>query len=71
MSTGQIQIALNPSRMPMKRPRVDSVTEDSGRSEAGIDEMDFLHTENVTPTQAIGNDADHPEFTNNQLPPPS
>jgi hypothetical protein len=70
MSSGHIQIHPDPSRPPVKRPREDSDPEDSGSSEADMDEMDFHHTENVTPTQAIGDNADHPEDATLQLPPP-
>jgi hypothetical protein len=50
--------------LPIKRARADSdpVSE--------TDDMDFHHTENVTPTQAIGDDADAPGCAPYQLSPP-
>ena len=57
-------------RSPAKRAREDSDPESDGEEEFNPDRMDFQQAENVTATQAIGDDADHPEGDAIQLPPP-
>jgi len=59
------------SLSPAKRPHEDSDPEsDYDEGDADTDRMDFQHVENVTPTQAIGDEVDHPECSTPQLPPP-
>jgi hypothetical protein len=51
----------------MKRPRVESDPESDDEDETDTDRMDFHHTENITETQAIGDDVDD---ASHALPPP-
>jgi hypothetical protein len=50
--------------LPIKRARPDSDLESVS------DDMDFLHTENVTSTQALGHADDSSDYPDTDLPPP-
>jgi hypothetical protein len=58
------------SRLPAKRARQDSDPESDDEDEANSDRMDFQQAENVTATQALGDDTGHPECDAPELPPP-
>jgi hypothetical protein len=50
--------------LPIKRPREES------DPESETDDMDFHHTENITPTQALGDTDANPDYLETNLPPP-
>jgi hypothetical protein len=51
------------SHSPMKRPRKESPpVSDSDEGESDENRMDFQPTENVAPTQAIGDENDDPTY---------
>jgi len=55
----------------LKRPRVDSPPgSEPDEEELDDDRMDFQHTENITLTQAIGDDNNDDDHELVQLPPP-
>jgi hypothetical protein len=50
--------------LPIKRAREES------DPESETDDMDFQHSENVTPTQALGDANENPNYLEANLPPP-
>ena len=58
-------------RSPLKRPREESPPgSESDAEEPDNNGMDFQHAENVTATQALGDDNESHEYAAFQLPPP-